>query len=57
MKPKEKKMSSKVYIVQLDTKNIRTIRSSEIIHIGSVIEDEIWFGTLIKGGKVIKVFR
>ena len=50
-------MSSKVYIVQLDTKNIRTIRSSEIIHIGSVIEDEIWFGTLIKGGKVIKVFR
>jgi len=50
-------MSSKVYIVQLDTKNIRTIRSSEIIHVGSIIEDEIWFGILIKGGKVIKVFR
>lgn len=50
-------MKSKIYIVQLDTKNIRTIRSDEIIHIGSIIEDENWFGTIIKGGKVIKVFK
>lgn len=50
-------MKNKVYIVQLDTKNIRTIRSSEVIHIGSVIEDEIWFGTPVKGGKVVKVIK
>ena len=50
-------MESKIYIVQLDTKNIRPVRSTEIIHVGSIIEDEDWFGAFIKGGKVIKVFK
>lgn len=50
-------MESKIYIVLLDTKNIRTVRSTEIIHVGSIIEDEIWLGVKIKGGKVIKVFK
>lgn len=50
-------MESKIYIVQLDTKNIRTVKSTEIIHVGTIIEDEIWLGAKIKGGKVIKVFK
>lgn len=47
----------KTYLVQIDNKNIRTITSADIIHIGSVISDENWFGRFIKGGKVTKVFR
>lgn len=50
-------MKNKTYIVQIDNKNIRSITSNEIIHIGSVISDENWFGAFIKGGKVTKVFK
>lgn len=46
----------KTFIVQIDNKNVRSIFTDELIHIGSVIEDQNWLGRKIKGGKVVKVF-
>ena len=47
----------KLYIVQLENKNIRTIVSDEPIRVGTIIEKEVWLGQTIKGGKVIKIFK
>ena len=62
MKRKERKgnlMESKkrTYVVQIDNKNVRTIITDELIHLGSIIEDDNWFGTIMKGGKVTKLFK
>jgi len=51
------KSEKRTYVVQIDNKNVRTIITDELIHLGSIIEDEIWLGVKIKGGKVTKVFR
>ena len=50
-------MNKKIYVVELDNKCIRTIISTDLLHIGSIIEDQDWLGTKIKGGKIIKIFR
>lgn len=50
-------MTRKVYVIEIDNKNIRTIFTDELIHVGSIIEDDVWLGVKIKGGKVTKIFR
>lgn len=47
----------RTYVVQIDNKNVRTIITDELIHLGSIIEDDNWLGTIMKGGKVTKVFK
>ena len=50
-------MTKKTYVVEIDNKNVRTILTDELIHVGTIIEDEIWLGVKIKGGKVTKVYK
>lgn len=47
----------KTFVVLLDSNNIRTIRSYITPRIGDMIEDTIWVGQKIKGGKIIKIFK
>ena len=47
----------KTFVVMLDTHAVRTIRSYIIPKIGDVVEDEVWVGHKIEGGKIIKVFK
>ena len=51
----------KLYIVQISKDdvhfNIRTIYSTEKIHVGSYIPDEVWFGEKIPGGIVTAVYK
>jgi len=47
----------KVYVVQLDSKAVRSIITREDYKVGDIIEDEIFLGQLIRGGKIIKIFK
>jgi len=47
----------KTYVVQLDTKAIRSISTRDDLKVGDIIEDEIFLGHLIRGGKIIKIFK
>ena len=47
----------KTFVVLLDTKTVRTVRGYITPRVGDVIEDTIWVGQLIKGGKIIKVYK
>ena len=47
----------KTFVVMLDTHAVRTIRSFIAPRVGDIIEDEVWVGKKIEGGKIIKVFK
>ncbi len=47
----------KTFVVMLDNRAIRTIRAYIAPRVGDVVEDEIWVGQKVEGGKIVKVFK
>lgn len=46
----------KTYVVEIDSKIVRTIKSEKIIKVGNIIPDEMWLGKKMIGGVVTKIF-
>ena len=47
----------KTFVVMLENHAVRTIRTYITPRVGDMIEDEVWVGKKIEGGKIIKVFK
>lgn len=46
----------KTYVVEINSKVIRTIKSEKIIKVGDLAPDEVWLGKKMIGGIITKIY-